>query len=654
MTVQSRSARRRARFAVFEADLRSGELRKQGRRLRLQGQPFQLLALLLERPGDIVSREEIRAHLWPSDVVVDFDHSLNKAINKLRDALGDSAESPRFIETLPRRGYRFVASVEWEDLEPSESSGATELPLTPSVATFGDAAEPGVAPSVVVAAPARADRRGSGWRIAAGLALVTAVAVGIWQMWRAGATVAPRRPDRVMLVVLPFRNVSDDLSQDYFSDGLTEEMIAQLGRLSPARLGVIAATSAQRYKNTTRSLAAIAAELSVNYVLDGSVRKIGDRVRISGQLVQVGDQTQVWSDTFERSLSDVFEIQTDVAQRIAQALALELLPPRRADLARPLTRSATAHEAFLRGRFAYSQRTRAGLLESISHFERAVADDPAFAMGWVGIADSLNLLAEYGYLAPQEAFPRSLDALRKALALAPDSAEAHANLGWTTYVYLRQPKEAETSFRRAIELNPGYSSTYQWYAGSLRAEGRHAEADAAIARAQELDPVSPIIQAVAGWHEYLARRFDRAIAQCLRVTATSPDFPRVYSYLGWAYLEVGADAKGVASLERALALSGDSPARRAELAHGYAVAGRAEDARRLLEPLLAEATRDYVEPDLVARIYTALGEHDRAFEWLDRSVTEHAAKAIMVGVDPAYDDLRSDPRFADLLRRLGL
>jgi TolB-like protein/DNA-binding winged helix-turn-helix (wHTH) protein/tetratricopeptide (TPR) repeat protein len=623
------------RFGVYELDVRTGELRKGGTRIRLQEQPFQVLAALVERPGEVVTRDELRERLWPSGVIVDFDHSLNKAVNKLRDALGDAADNPRFIETLPRRGYRFLVPV----------SDSVKRPN--SVVDTDD-----------VGHPAREVLEVSGFwskpRILTGLAIV-AMALGVMALWRTWPAQAGPPPGRIMLAVLPFRNLAGSPDEDYFSDGLTEEMIAELGRLtSDDRLGVIARTSAMHYKNTSRLVTEIGRELGVDYILEGSIRRAGRRVRITAQLVQIRDQTNLWSESYDRDLADVFAIQDDVASRIASSLALELLPPQRSSRVSAPTTDIVAHEEYLKGRFLWSKRTEDGLRGSLDHFQRAVAADPGYARGYVGLADSYNLLADYGALAPADALPRARGAALRALEIDPRLAEAHASLAWTTLVYDRDIASAEQGFRRAIALNPGYASAHQWYAFCLKAAGRHEEAMREVRRAQELDPLSLIINAVVAWHHYYARQYDDAIAQARRVAALDPTFSRVHSYLGWSLLEKGEYAPALEALQKATDLFGNSPARRAEMAHALAVAGRTAEARRVLGEMTTLAQTQYVEADLIARIHVGLGDRDRAFAWLERALAEHAPKLVLLRVDPRVDSLRSDPRFADLLRRAGL
>lgn len=453
--------------------------------------------------------------------------------------------------------------------------------------------------------------------------------------------------------MLPFQNLGGDPDEDYFSDGLTEEMIAQLGNLQPARLGVIARTSAMRYKKTGKPIDEIGRELKVDYVLEGSVRRAGGQVRITAQLIQVTDQTHLWAENYDRALSNIFAIQNDVAGRIARSLALELLPARRAALENAPNRSPAAYEAYLKGRYYWNRRTEEELKKGLERFEQAVAIDPDYALAHVGIADSYNMLADYGALAPGEALPQAIVAARRALSLNPDLAEALAAQTWAEWVFNLNWEAAEQGFERAAALNPSYATTYQLYAHYLRTLGRREEALVEAKRARELDPLSLIINAVLGWHYYLARDPDKAIEQCKQTIEIDPNFPRVHSYLGWAYLQKGLAKEAIVEMERARDLFGESPARTAELAHVYAVAGRKADARRLLRELEAISREKYVDADLIAKIHLGLGERDEALEWLESAFSDHSVKRVMLGVDPLLDPLRSERRFQDLLKRSG-
>jgi TolB-like protein/DNA-binding winged helix-turn-helix (wHTH) protein/tetratricopeptide (TPR) repeat protein len=661
MTIGPGRTQRLARFAVFEADLHAGELRKQGRRITLQQQPFAILAALLERPGELVTREDLCARLWPAGVVVDFDQNLNKAVNKLREALGDSAETPRFIETLPRRGYRFLVPVSFPDAggvglavpSPAVSPVAPEpeaRPVTVPPTSASDAREGGSAAAARATGTQRARARS---RIAATAVVVLAIVASAWLVLRYTGAGAPAGAERVMLAVLPFENMSGHPEQEYFSDGLTEEMIAQLSRLRPEKLGVIARTSAMVYKRRPKRVDEIGRELGVDFIVEGSVRRVDDRVRITAQLIQVRDQTHLWAEVYERPVSDTFTIQSDVARRIAASLTLTLLPGAgERVLSDPPTTSAAAWEQYLKGRFQWSRRTEESLRKGLDDFERAVALDPRYALGYVGLADSYNLLADFGAMRPSEALPSAKAAASKAIAIDPALAEAHASLGWVQLVYDRDFAGAERSLKRAIELNPGYASGHQWYAYYLKVRGRHDEALREALSARRLDPMSLTINSILAWHHYLARRYNDAERQCRAVIEMDPNFWRTYTYLGWTYLATGKRDQALEALRHANELFGPEPDRTAEYAHGLAVAERTSEARAALEGLQRPGAK-YVSPYLIARIHVALGDADAAFRALTRALAEHDAKLVLLDVDPSLDPLRSDRRFAALRTRVG-
>ena len=619
------------RFGVFEVNVRSGELLKQGVHIRLQDQPLGVLVMLLERTGEVVTREELQHRIWPEDVFVDFDQGLNKAINKLRDALGDSADNPRFIQTLPKRGYRFIAPVH-----------GIQAATVPSPAE--------VAPSAAVPTPA--PRR----RLALWLALAAVMMGAIWS--QLGNRMAPSppqpQPGKILLAVLPFDNLGGDREQDYFSDGMTEEIIIQLGRLRPDRLGVISRSSVMRYKRSERTLQEIGRELGVEYLLSGSVRREGSRLRVTAQLVHLSDLAQAWSESYDRDSQGVITVQQDVAQGIARSLAVELLPAQREALQRSPTTSSAAHDAYLKGRFYWNERTEPSLLKSLEYFQRAIELDPNYARGYAGLADSYNLLADYGALAPSEALPKAQAAARKALELDDSLAEAHASLGWTSMVYAWDWASSEREFQRALQLDPGYAPAHQWRAYLLRVSGRPAEALAEAQRAAELEPSSLIIHSIVGWHHYLARQYEPALRQFQKTLDMDPNFARVHSYLGWTYLQQQKFDQAIAELEKARELSGSSPARLAELGHAYAVAGRRPQALKVLAELTALARNRYVEPDLIALIYAGLGDKEQAFRSLENAYEGHSVKLVLLKVDPRMDPLRSDPRFQELAKKIGL
>ena len=570
------------RFGVFEADLRSGELRKQGLRIKLQEQPFQILALLLARAGNVVTREELREKLWPADTFVDFDHSLGTAIKKLRGALGDSAENPRFVETLPRRGYRFIGAVEWEHRQHASPTG------------------------------------------------------------------------RIMLVVLPFDNLSGDPEQEYFADGMTEEMANRLGSLNPEYLGVIARTSAMQYKNRKKAASQIGRELGVDYLVEGSVRRSSSRVRISAQLIQARDQTYLWAGSYERDLSDLLMLQTEVATPIAEQIQVQLTTQARAALARTRPFDQEAHDAYLRGAFFLGRDTVDSLKKSITYFRQAIEKDPNYGMPYVGLAQAYALLGNFAALPPNEAYANSKAAAAKALEIDETVAEAHTQLGWAKLLYDRDWAGAERSFRRALELNPSSAAAREGYAMYFVARGQPTEALTEIKRAEKLDPLSLLIKTDKGSVLYYARQPDEAISVLRETIDMDPNFAIAHFFLGQAYELKGMFSQAIAESQKGAAVVGGSPARGETLGHAYAMAGRKSEARKEVAELERRSRREYVSPYHIALVHLALGDKERAFAWLEKAYQDRYWMMAFLKVDPRLDPLRSDPRYTDLLRRSGL
>lgn len=457
-----------------------------------------------------------------------------------------------------------------------------------------------------------------------------------------------------MLVVLPFENLSNGSEQNFFSDGLTEEMITQLGSLDPQRLGVIARTTAMRYKKTPKTLKAIAKELKVDYVVEGSVRQEGGRVAITAQLIQTRDETHLWADSYERELAGVLDIQKDVAQQVARALALELLPAEKEKLARRTPVNPDAYNAYLEGRYYWNNRN---LAKGIEFFQKAVERDPAFALGYAGLADSYLLLGSspYDALPPKEAMPQAKAAALKALELDPELAEAHASLGHALLFYDWDWAGAEREFQRALELNPSYATARQWYAEHLWVLGRTDEALRQIELALERDPSSQLVTHFAlGRHYYLTRQYALAIARFREWIEMDPGFFLGHFDLGLALTQAGRHQEAVATFERAVEASGRSALCLAGLGYAYARAGRAAEARRVVAELERESKQRYVPALYLAGIYTGLGEKDRAFDWLWRAVEERSTYVIHLKIEPVFDPLRDDPRFRALLQRMKL
>lgn len=596
------------RFGAFELDVAEKELRKHGIRVKLQGQPFLVLHRLLENPNRLVGRDELRHELWPQDTFVDFEHSLNEAVNKLRVALGDSASAPRFVETVPRHGYRFIAPVE----------------------RTGDFPTP--APTSTPRSRKKA--------LTAAAALILAGGLG-WAVLRS----ATREMHIRSLAVLPLENLSGDPSQEYFSDGMTDELTSQLATIDGLR--VISRTSARRYKTADKTVREIGEELGVDAVVEGSVRLADGKVRVKVQLVEAATDESLWTDTYDGAAADILGIQDRVARSIARELQMELE-------ARTREIPPAAYHAYLKGRHHWNQRTEKDFLKAIEYFSEATSLAPAYAEAYDGLADTYSLLSVYNLQRPERAMPAAKQAVLEALRIDPELAEAHASLGQILFLYDWNWAEAEREFRKAIDLNPAYATTYQWYGVYLMAMNRPEEALATLHGALELDPVSLSLNENLGWALYVARRYPEAVAQFQKTLELDPNFGQALRYLGLTQLQLGRHGEALKTLERAQDVLPVEPDVQADLALAHALAGEKEEAERMLEALMEESGERYISPFLVASFHAGLGNFEEALDWLEKAFEERTANLAFLGVDPWFDPLRAHPRLQALLARIGL
>ena len=629
------------RFGAFEVDLRAGELRRKGLQVKLQEQPFQVLAMLLERVGEVVTREELQTKLWPADTIVDFDHGLNKAINKIRTALGDSAENPRFVETVARRGYRFIADVRVVDGSPLDRP---EPVIEDSPAT--DKQDP------VESRGNPAARRRAPWplagktsAIALGLVLVTLVGWMLRSRSRASLEIRS-------LAVLPLESLSSDPSQEYFADGMTDELITDLSQISA--LSVVSRTSVMPYKRARKPLPQVARELNVDAVVEGTVLRSGDRVRITAQLIQVSADKHIWSQSYEGDLRDTLALQNKVARAIADQIRISLTPQEQAALKNVKAVNPEAYVSNLKGRYFWNKRTADGLKTAVAYFDQAIENDPTYARAYAGLADSYALMGDwqYGVLTPKEALPRAEAAAIKALELDSTLGEAHTSLAFTLDGFDWDWGSAEREFKRALELNPGYATAHHWYAWHLALVGRNAEAIAEMKRAQNLDPLSLIISADLAELLVIAHSYDESIEQSRKTIEMDPNFALAHNQLAQAYIQKEMYSEAISELEKAVRLSGGSPICTANLARAYAASGRRNEALKLLSDLKEGSNPVYSRATEIAMVYAALGDKNQAMSWLEKGYEERFNPGVLLR--PGFDPLRSDPRFQDLLRRLGL
>jgi len=602
-----------ARFSEFELDLENGELRRNGAPLKLQPQPARLLAVLVSRAGEVVTRNELAETVWGSETFVDFEHGLNFAIRQIRTTLGDDAERPRFLETVPKRGYRFIAPVE-------QSSPP------------GTAARPGWRSWILVVA------------VLSGLLLAAMAGYRFWP--------AATKPHTAVLVVLPFEDLSPQ-PEEYLVEGLTEEMIAQLTRISPD-LRVIARTSAMQYLHTNKSARQIAQELGADYILENSIRHDGERLRITAQLVRTPDQTHLWAENYDREMRDLLPLESEVTQDIAQQIRLQLASPTTAaptaeTTARPV--DPEAHRLYLEGRYYFNQRSRDGLAKSVQSFSQAVAKDPDYAAAYAGLADAYNLTAFYGFDPSLQVVSQAKISALKALQLDDSLGPAHAALGYTEFMWRGDWNAAEREFRHALQLDDNYVPAHQWYALYLAGDGRVNEALGQMRYAQKLDPLSPSVHTGLAYMSYFAHDYEQATAQARVALQLNPDFMAAHAVLGWANIEQKKYPEAISELQTATKLSGGAPVYLCGLGRAYALSGDVPAAQKILAQVDASTTEPQGSGAALAAFYLALGDTTTALHWLE--ITAPGDIQInWLRVEPAFDPLRSDPRFAAIQSRI--
>jgi len=596
--------------------------------------------MLLQKPGELVTREELREAVW-GRTVVDFDHGLNKAINKIREALGDSADHPRFVETVARRGYRFLADVNPIDTPTNEQSAtATEAPSLSTDSAPVDVAD--------VAMLQKGRRWPRGWTLLAfGLALVLAVGLA-WMLSSQSQSSTRIRS----LAVLPLESLSGDASQDYFADGMTDALIADLGQISALR--VISRTSAMAYKHVHKPLSQIARELNVEAVVEGTVLRSGERVRITAQLIRVPEEKHLWAQSYEGDLQDTLALQNSVARAVAGEIQVTLNPREQAALEQSRKVSPEAYEAYLKGRYFWNKRTREGLVRATEYFQHSIDADPNYAAGYSGLADSYALSGdwEYGILSPQDAFPKAKVAAIKALALDDDLSEAHTSLAFILDLYEWSWASAEKEYRRALALNPGYATAHHWYAWHLIVTGRDGEGIAELKKAQSLDPLSLIISADLADALCIAHLYDEAVQQSQKTIEMDPHFAVAHYQLGQALQQMHRYDEAIAEFRRAIELSGGNTTFEANRANAYAVSGRNGEAAKIVKELESRQSQGSSTDASIALIYVGLGDNDQAMIWLNKAYEARFNPSILMR--PAFDPLRADPRFQYLLQRIGL
>ena len=562
--------RRIIHFGEFELDAAAGELRRRGSKLRLQEQPLQILQILLQRPGEIVSREELQQKVWTSDTFVDFDHGINNAIKRLREALGDTADTPRFVETLPRRGYRFIGKIEQET------------------------------------------------------------------------------PRFHSLAVLPLENLSRDPEQEYFADGLTEALITTLAKIGELR--VVSRTSSMLYKGVRKPLREIARELEVDTIVEGTVLRAGDRVRITAQLIDPVKETHLWAESYDRHLRDILDLQADLARAIAHEIEVKVTPQEQAQLAQVHPVDPGAYEAYLRGRFQWIKRTRDGHVQACQYFQQAIAKDPSCAPAYAGLADALSIMNLWGLIPPAEGCAKARGLALKALDIDHSLSEAHTSFAWAALHSDYDFATAEKEFERAIELNPRNATAHHWFGMSLGMMGRYEEGYAELKRAIRLDPHWSYLHFGLAFVQWSGRRYDQAIDSCKKALELDPNSAQVLGWLGISCVAMRAFEPAIVALQKSVEISQRAPAPLALLGEAYAAAGASDQAQQVLEELIRER---HVPKYFVSRIYAALGQNDAALGMLEAGYRERGEWMVLMKVDSRFDSLHSESRFQFLMERMN-
>ena len=651
------------RFGPFEAQTYAQELSKNGTKIRLRGQPFSILELLLTRPGELVTREEIRQKLWPVETFVDFEHSLNTSIKKLRQALCDSATEPRYIQTLPRLGYRFIAPVEIiGELSPKQAavSGetASEVLADPSPGSTPPAAE-SVVPALTVHEHGRGLPRlhfvASALMVLAGAALVFNVAqirdrfFALFRSTRSAAVAVASiaKPPR-SIAVLPLENLSNNPAEDYFADGMTDELTTDLAQFGSLR--VISRTSAIHYKGAGKTAPEIGRELGVDTLIEGTVQRVGNRVRIRVQLIDSASDRHLWARSYDHELKDVLLLQSSAARDIAEEVQGKVTPAKTNAL-HPV--EPEAYEAYLKGRYFWNKRTDEGLTKSIDYFQQAVAQDPKFAAAYAGLADSYSILGS-DVLSPRVASSKAHVAANKALELDPTIAEGHAELALVEFYYDWDWARSEQEFRRAIDLNPNYATAHQWYSYYLSAMGRFPEAVEEARKAQQIDPLSLAINTTLSGRYRDLGQYAQAIDVNQRTLEMDYNFVPAHISLGSIYEGQGIWGQAISEYKIAVELSRNSPPALASLGHAYGISGDQKEAQNVLERLRQASHRHYVSAFDMAVVFAGIGDRDSAFQWLEKAYADRESQMAFLSVTRRLEPLRSDHRFAELLHKMGL
>lgn len=626
-------------FGAFRLIPSERQLLRDATPVSLPPKSFDLLVLLLEKSGHLIEKEELMQKLWPDSFVEEAN--LTHHIWTLRRTLGEQEDGQPYIQTVPRRGYRFIADVRrassHDDALDTNQHGA--LPATSETAVTNVRQHRSLTPIRAISL--------------LGLLISALLVLGYFVYSRNKSSSAPQA-GKIVLLVLPFENASGNSEEQYFSDGMTEEMITELATLRPERVRVIARASASLIKSSGRDIFQSARELGVDYVLESSVFRSNNRIRINTRLIKVGDQSNVWASSYDRELRDVLVLQNEVARSISQEIALQVnatdqtTPP-----STPFQINPEAHEAYLKGLFFFDKFSESGMRTSIQYFQQAIEKEPAYAPPYARMARAYGLLGNFSSIRPEEAYPKEKEAALKALEIDDGLAEARTALGWAKLFYDRDWNGAREEFERAVELSPNLAIAHQGYAVYFVSMGQFDRAQAEILEAQRLDPVNLNIKCDVGWFLFFARRTDESIVRLKEVLAMDPNYSIAHVFLAQAYQQKGMFEEAIVAAQRSVDLFEGNEQRLANLGDAYARAGKKQEARSILARLEIVSRDRYVSPYNTGLIYASLGQTDEALDWLEKACNDRFWMMVFLKVDPRWDSLRSHPRFVEIFRRTG-
>jgi DNA-binding winged helix-turn-helix (wHTH) protein/TolB-like protein/thioredoxin-like negative regulator of GroEL len=654
----SRPAKRLYEFGPFRLDPAEHVLLREGDPVPLRPKEFAVLLALVENHGHVLTKDELLEGVWQGQFVE--EGNLNRHISTLRRVLGETPDEPQYVETVPKVGYRFVARV--REIRDQSADVVIERHTIARIVTEEEEeaqgrawSEPAVEPKALLTRGEKekeVNRRG---RLALGAVgvLLVGLTLALTLAWssrksrgaKTGATVRS-------LAVLPFKPIGAGDVDEYLGLGMADALITKLSNIR--EINIRPTSAVRKYGAQGQDPVSAGRELRVEAVIEGSVQRVGEQVRVTVQLVSVRDGTPLWAEKFDEQFTDIFAVQDRISEQVARALMLRLSVEERAGLHKRYTENAEAYQAYLKGRFFWSKRTGESMRKGIEYFDQAIRVDPNYALAYAGLADSYNVLSQFGDLAPYEAMPKAKAAALRALEIDDTLAEAHASLALVNKVYDWDWAGAETEFKRAIELNPNYANARHWYAMFLSAAGRHDAALAEIRSAKELDPVSLIVSTNEGWILFCARQYDSAIEQLRKTVELDPNFANTHYKLALVYEAKGMYKEAVQEFLKDYTLSGRSQETVATLQAAYSESGWEGFCRRQLNHLNKTSKEGYVSPKYFVLAYLQLGEKDRAFEWLEKAYEERSEVLLYLKVDPRFDPLRSDPRFEELLRRVRL